>query len=126
MHIYEVLKRPLQTEKMTYLRDLRQYAFEVDERANKTQVKGGLPVFNDTYDERTLNADAQYDIAMRPWEFKDRVWNTVNPLLQGLVGNFGGGETKFGLVGGENTALPKLQEILLSVCSEWHSKVKFQ
>ncbi|NTU65826.1 MAG: 50S ribosomal protein L23, partial [Chloroflexi bacterium] len=39
MHIYEVLKRPLQTEKMTYLRDLRQYAFEVDERANKTQVK---------------------------------------------------------------------------------------
>jgi large subunit ribosomal protein L23 len=39
MHIYEVLKRPLQTEKMMYLRDLRQYAFEVDERANKTQVK---------------------------------------------------------------------------------------
>ena len=39
MHTYEVLKRPLQTEKMTYLRDLRQYAFEVDDRANKTQVK---------------------------------------------------------------------------------------
>ncbi len=39
MQIYEVLKRPLQTEKMTYLRDLRQYAFEVDERANKQQIK---------------------------------------------------------------------------------------
>ena len=39
MHIYEVLKRPLQTEKMTYLRDLRQYAFEVDRRANKQQIK---------------------------------------------------------------------------------------
>ena len=39
MHTYEVLKRPLQTEKMTYLRDLRQYAFEVDRRANKQQIK---------------------------------------------------------------------------------------
>ncbi len=39
MHTYEVLKRPLQTEKMMYLRDLRQYAFEVDKRANKQQIK---------------------------------------------------------------------------------------
>ncbi len=40
MHIYEVLKRPLQTEKSNRLKDeLRQYAFEVDLRANKNQVK---------------------------------------------------------------------------------------
>ena len=39
MHTYQVLKRPLQTEKMMYLRDLRQYAFVVDERANKQQIK---------------------------------------------------------------------------------------
>jgi large subunit ribosomal protein L23 len=39
MHMYEVLKRPLQTEKTMYLKDLRQYAFEVDDRANKQQVK---------------------------------------------------------------------------------------
>ena len=39
MHIYEVLKRPLLTEKMMYLRDLHQYAFEVDKRANKQQIK---------------------------------------------------------------------------------------
>lgn len=39
MHTYEVLKRPLQTEKTMYLKDLRQYAFEVDGRANKQQVK---------------------------------------------------------------------------------------
>ncbi len=39
MHVYEVLKRPLVTEKTTYLRDLNQYAFEVDPRANKEQVK---------------------------------------------------------------------------------------
>ena len=39
MHVYEVLKRPLQTEKTMYLKDIHQYAFEVDERANKTQIK---------------------------------------------------------------------------------------
>ena len=39
MHLYEVLKRPLQTEKTMYLKELHQYAFEVDKRANKTQVK---------------------------------------------------------------------------------------
>jgi large subunit ribosomal protein L23 len=40
MHIYQVLKRPLQTEKSNRLKDkLRQYSFEVDPRANKNQVK---------------------------------------------------------------------------------------
>jgi large subunit ribosomal protein L23 len=39
MHVYEVLKRPLQTEKTMYLKDIHQYAFEVDERANKAQIK---------------------------------------------------------------------------------------
>jgi large subunit ribosomal protein L23 len=39
MHLYEVLKRPLQTEKTMYLKDLHQYAFEVDPRANKMLVK---------------------------------------------------------------------------------------
>lgn len=39
MQVYDVLKRPLLTEKVTYLRDLNQYAFEVDGRANKEQIK---------------------------------------------------------------------------------------
>jgi large subunit ribosomal protein L23 len=40
MHLYEVLKRPLTTEKTNRLKDdLRQYAFEVDMRATKPQVK---------------------------------------------------------------------------------------
>lgn len=40
MHLYEILRRPLTTEKSTRLKDdYRQYAFEVDPRANKTQVK---------------------------------------------------------------------------------------
>jgi large subunit ribosomal protein L23 len=40
MHLYEILKRPITTEKSNRLRDdYRQYAFEVDERANKQQIK---------------------------------------------------------------------------------------
>lgn len=40
MHLYEVLKRPITTEKSNRLKDeLRQYAFEVDTRANKLQIK---------------------------------------------------------------------------------------
>jgi large subunit ribosomal protein L23 len=40
MHLYQVLRRPITTEKSNRLKDdLRQYAFEVDEHANKTQIK---------------------------------------------------------------------------------------
>lgn len=40
MTIYEVIKRPLDTEKFDRARDqLNQYAFEVDRRATKLQVK---------------------------------------------------------------------------------------
>ncbi len=40
MHLYDVLKRPITTEKSNQLKDdLRQYAFEVDDRANKSQIK---------------------------------------------------------------------------------------
>jgi len=40
MHLYQVLTRPLTTEKTNRLKDeLRQYAFEVDMRATKPQIK---------------------------------------------------------------------------------------
>ena len=40
MHVYEVLKRPITTEKSNLLKDnQRQYVFEVDLRANKHQIK---------------------------------------------------------------------------------------
>jgi large subunit ribosomal protein L23 len=40
MHLYEILKRPVTTEKSNDLKDkLRKYVFEVDGRANKVQVK---------------------------------------------------------------------------------------
>ncbi len=39
MHLYEVLRRPLITEKNTELQALNKYAFEVANEANKPQVK---------------------------------------------------------------------------------------
>jgi large subunit ribosomal protein L23 len=39
MYIYEVIKRPIDTEKTRYQAEDGKYAFEVDRRANKHQVK---------------------------------------------------------------------------------------
>ena len=40
MHVYEILRRPVVTEKSVLASDENnQYAFEVDSRANKLQVK---------------------------------------------------------------------------------------
>jgi large subunit ribosomal protein L23 len=39
MNIYQVLKRPILTEKSDIQRDARQYVFEIDRAANKLQVK---------------------------------------------------------------------------------------
>jgi large subunit ribosomal protein L23 len=39
MHLYEVIKRPLVTEKSTTLQTIGKYAFEVDTEANKKQIK---------------------------------------------------------------------------------------
>jgi len=39
MQLYEILRRPLVTEKNATLQAVGKYAFEVDRRANKIQVK---------------------------------------------------------------------------------------
>lgn len=39
MHLYEVLRRPLITEKSTELQNLSKYAFEIAEGANKPMIK---------------------------------------------------------------------------------------
>jgi len=39
MHVYQVLRRPLITEKNSQLQVLGKYAFEVADEANKNQIK---------------------------------------------------------------------------------------
>jgi large subunit ribosomal protein L23 len=47
MNIYQVLKRPILTEKTDYQRDDNQYVFEVDRKANKLQIKEAVEVIFD-------------------------------------------------------------------------------
>ena len=54
MDMYEVLKRPLVTEKSQRLADARQYAFEVDGRANKIQIKEAVETI---FDVKVVNVN---------------------------------------------------------------------
>ncbi len=48
IHLYDVIRRPVITEKThTLAEDNRQYAFEVDIRANKIQIKEAVEVIFD-------------------------------------------------------------------------------
>jgi large subunit ribosomal protein L23 len=62
MNIYEVLKRPISTEKSGILSDYYdQYIFEVDRRANKIQVKEAVEkIFDvDVISVNTMNMPAK-------------------------------------------------------------------
>jgi len=47
MNIYQVLKRPILTEKSDYQRDDNKYVFEVDRKANKLQIKEAIETIFD-------------------------------------------------------------------------------
>lgn len=47
MNMYQVLKRPILTEKSDYQRDESQYVFEVDRQANKHQIKEAVETIFD-------------------------------------------------------------------------------
>ncbi len=43
MHLHDIIKRPLVTEKGTYaMNELNRYAFQVDPRASKTDIKAAI------------------------------------------------------------------------------------
>ena len=47
MNVYQVLKRPILTEKTDYQRDVNQYVFEVVRQANKHQIKEAVETIFD-------------------------------------------------------------------------------
>jgi large subunit ribosomal protein L23 len=62
MHPYEILRRPVVTEKSNFQSDiLGQYTFEVDRRANKKQIKDAVEmVFGVTVEQvRVVNMPAK-------------------------------------------------------------------
>lgn len=54
MNIYQVLKRPILTEKTDIQRDDDQYVFEVNRRANKLQIKEAV---EEIFDVRVLKVN---------------------------------------------------------------------
>lgn len=66
--VYDVLKRPIITEKTAYLSSaLNQYAFEVDVRANKQQIKEAVELLFDVTVERVnvINQPAKVARSLR-------------------------------------------------------------
>jgi large subunit ribosomal protein L23 len=61
MHIYEILKRPMVTEKSNRLASDGQYVFEIDRRANKAQVKQAVEqIFDVTVEDvKMINLPAK-------------------------------------------------------------------
>ena len=47
MNVYQVLKRPILTEKSDHQRDENQYVFEVDRQSNKLQIKDAVETIFD-------------------------------------------------------------------------------
>jgi large subunit ribosomal protein L23 len=66
--VYDVLRRPIITEKTAYLSStLNQYAFEVDVRANKQQIKEAVETLFDVAVERVnvINQPAKVARSLR-------------------------------------------------------------
>ena len=60
MNVYQVLKRPILTEKSDYQRDDNQYVFEVDRRANKLQIREAIEMLFD------VRVDSVNTMMMKP------------------------------------------------------------
>jgi large subunit ribosomal protein L23 len=87
LHVYDVIKRPVITEKSSIQADdLNQYVFEVDQRANKIQVKEAVElVFEVTVDKvRTMVQPAKRGRRGRAWYIRTRQWKkAVVTLAEG-------------------------------------------
>ena len=85
MHIYEVLRRPLLTEKTVMQRELsNQYAFEVDRRAIRHQVKEAVEaVFPNVtvIDVRIANMPAKHKRSFRRQVVRRIAWKKAYVTL---------------------------------------------
>lgn len=77
VHIYEVIRRPIVTEKSSMLSDTeQQYVFEVDMRANKIQIREAIEVIfdKDVRDVRTMIVPAKRGRRGRRWYRRKGTW----------------------------------------------------
>lgn len=92
LHIYDVLQRPIITEKTGYQSDvLRQYSFEVDKRANKQQIKDAVEAIFDVKVSRvrTMVVPAKLGRRMRTTIRRKKEWKkAVVTLAAGSIDLF--------------------------------------
>lgn len=77
IHIYDILRRPVITEKTDYQTDaLGQYSFEVDTRANKQQIKDAVEIIFDVdvVKVRTMVMPAKMGQRLRKAVRRKREW----------------------------------------------------
>ncbi len=76
MHVREVLRRPLITEKTTLQGDVNQYSFEVDRRANKHIIKDAVEATFDVavLKVRVINMPARIGHRGRRLVIKKAAW----------------------------------------------------
>lgn len=77
LHIYDVLRRPVVTEKSAIQSDeLNQYVFEVAPEANKIQIKEAVEVIFevDVVKVRTMVQPAKRGRRGRAWYLRSREW----------------------------------------------------
>ena len=87
IHIYDVLRRPIITEKTDYQSDtLNQYSFEVDKRANKRQIKEAVEAIFDVNvgKVRTMIMPAKTGRRLRTTILRKKEWKkAVVTVAQG-------------------------------------------
>ncbi|MCE2490337.1 MAG: 50S ribosomal protein L23 [Anaerolineae bacterium] len=77
LHIYDVIRRPVITEKATAQSDeLNQYVFEVDRQANKIQIREAVEVIFEVSvtKVRTMVQPAKRGRRGRDWMIRTKEW----------------------------------------------------
>lgn len=85
LHIYDVIRRPVVTEKSSIMSDdLNQYVFEVAPTANKIQIKEAVEVVFEVHVEkiRTMVMPAKRGRRGRKWYRRSRQWKKAIVTLQ--------------------------------------------
>ncbi|MGB1287544.1 MAG: 50S ribosomal protein L23 [Aggregatilineales bacterium] len=87
LHIYDVIIRPVITEKSTAMADdVNQYAFEVASKANKIQIKEAIEVIfgleGSVEKVRTMVMPAKRGRRGRNWYIRSRQWKKAIVTLE--------------------------------------------
>ena len=85
LHLYDVIRRPLITEKSTVQsEDLNQYVFEVASNANKQQIKEAVEVIFEVEVEKvnTMVMPAKRGRRGRNWYMRSKQWKKAIVTLK--------------------------------------------